>query len=194
MTLTRFMNFLRIDNYTWARVLPQELPRRLITVVAAFTLAAWNRFGAQAALGPRAPIRVILTGIYGWLGWSILVWLLAIWIGQRGEVAADEPAAPLGFDPLSFQRAATAMTVPHFPLIVIGFYIATFGVFIRSQIPGIVIAVLVFGIWIPALATKAVQHLTDLDRNRAVVAVVLPYVLWLAVIGRYLFNQVGHLI
>lgn len=192
--MTRFMNFLRVDHYTWVRVIPQALPRRVVTVVGAFVLAAWNRFGAQAALGPRAPVRMILTGIYGWLAWSILVWLLAAWVSSRTEGPDDRPDAKVTLDVLSFQRAAVAMTVPHFPLIIVGFYIATFGSFIRSPIPGIVIVVIAFAVWIPALVIRAFQHLTDINRPIAAGLMLLPYLLWLGTIGRYLFNQVGHLI
>ena len=65
--MTRFPIFLRIDPGTWTRVQVETLNRRVLTVVAAFALAAWNRFGAQGFLGPRAPIRLLVTGIWGWL-------------------------------------------------------------------------------------------------------------------------------
>ncbi len=182
--MTRFPIFLRIDPGTWTRVQVETLNRRVLTVVAAFALAAWNRFGAQGFLGPRAPLRLLLTGIWGWLLLSVVVWFLASRVNED-----------LRNDPLyGIQRAAVSMTVTHFPVIIIGFYMATFGAFIRTPIPGLLLlAVAVFG-WIPSLYIRAMQHLTGVDLKAAAVAMIGPYVLWLATVGQYLWRQVGHLI
>ncbi|MFT7475892.1 MAG: hypothetical protein ACI81L_002838, partial [Verrucomicrobiales bacterium] len=110
--MSRFSIFLRIDNGTWSRVQAETLPRRSLTVVAAFALAAWNRFGAQAVLGPRSPVRMILIGTYGWILLTLVIWLIA----QRREFSV--PGTPL----YSLQRAATSLTVAHFPLIILGMY------------------------------------------------------------------------
>lgn len=182
--MSRFPIFLRVDQGTWSRVQAETMPRRLLTVVAAFLLAAWNRFGAQGFLGPRSPARMVLTGIYGWLALAILIWIIA---------RRREPAVP-GTELSSLQRAAAAVAVAHFPLIILGFYIATFGAFIRTPLPGTVLAVAVFAVWVPALLGRAMQHLTDVDRVAAFGLIVLPYALWLAWVGRYLYLQVGHLL
>lgn len=182
--MTRFPIFLRIDPGTWTRIQVETLPRRMLTVVGAFVLAAWNRFGAQGFLGPSAPVRMLLTGIWGWLILSLIVWLIA---QTRNEELRGDPLYGL-------QRAAVSMTVPHFPVIILGFYMATAGAFIRTPIPGIVLAVLVFGAWVPVLYVRAMKHLADVNTKTAAVAMIGPYVLWLVTIGRYLFQQVGHLI
>jgi hypothetical protein len=182
--MSRFRIFLRVDNGTWSRAQADTLPRRMLTVVAAFVLAAWNRFGSQGFLGPRSPARMVLTGLYGWLALTVLIWFIA---RQR------EPAVP-GTEPFSLQRAAAAVTVAHFPLIILGFYIATFGAFIRNPLPGTVLAVVVFAVWMPALLGRAMQHLTDVETVTALGLVAVPYLLWLAWIGRYLYLQVGHLL
>jgi hypothetical protein len=178
------MIFLRVDTGTWSRVHADTLPRRMLTVVAAFVLAAWNRFGSQGFLGPRSPSRMILTGVYGWLALTVVLWLIA---------RRREPEVP-GTELFSLQRAAASVTVAHFPLIILGFYIATFGAFIRNPLPGTVLAVVVFAVWIPALLGRALQHLTDVDTVNALGLIAVPYVLWLAWIGRYLYLQVGHLL
>gem|GEM_PF-1435006 len=180
----RFPIFLRTDVGTWTRIQVEMLPRRMLTVVAAFALAAWNRFGAQGFLGPRAPIRMLMVGLWGWLALSIIVWLIA----RR----FDED---LRNDPLyGIQRAAASMTVTHFPVIILGMYMATFGAFIRTPIPGFILAVAVFAGWIPALYIRAMKHLTDVDTKTAAMAMAIPYALWLATVGRYLWQLVGHLI
>ena len=182
--MTRFPIFLRIDPGTWTRVQVETLNRRVLTVVAAFALAAWNRFGAQGFLGPRAPIRLLLTGIWGWVLISVVVWFFA------SRVDED-----LRNDPLyGLQRAAVAMTVPHFPVIIVGFYIATFGAFIRTPIPGLILATAAVLAWIPALYVRAMQHLTGADTKTAALTMLGPYVLWLVTVGQYLWRQVGHLI
>ena len=182
--MSRFLIFLRIDNGTWSRVHAVTLPRRGLTVVAAFTLAAWNRLGSQAVLGPRSPARMILTGIWGWVALTLLIWLIA----QRRQ--PSEPGTAF----LSLQKAAASVSVAHFPLIILGFYIATFGNFIRTPIPGTIIAVVVFALWIPTLLVRALQHLTDVDTTTALRLIAVPYILWLAWIGRYLYLQVGHVL
>lgn len=182
--MSRFSIFLRVDNGTWSRVQAETLPRRTLTVFAAFALAAWNRLGVQGFLGPRAPVRMILTGIYGWIALTVLVWLIA----QRREPAVR------GTTVYSLQRAATSITVAHFPLIILGMYIATFGAFIRSPTPGTVLAIAVFAVWMPALLSRAMQHLTDIHTGPALALITVPYLLWLAWIGRYLNDQVGHLL
>ena len=182
--MARFSIFLRIDSGTWARIRAETLPRRTLTVIAAFTLAAWNRLGSQAVLGPRAPVRMILTGVYGWIALAFALWLIA----QRCGLSVR--ATPLH----SLQRAATSVTVAHFPLIILGMYIATFGAFVRTPMPGTFLAIAVFAGWMPVLLGRAMQHLTDITRGRALLLIVVPYVLWLAWIGRYLNDQVGHLL
>lgn len=182
--MTRFPIFLRIDPGTWTRVQVETLQRRILTVLAAFALAAWNRFGAQGFLGPRAPIRLLLTGIWGWIVLSVVVWFLA------SRINKDLRADPL----YGIQRAAVSMTVTHFPVIIIGFYMATFGAFIRTPIPGFILLAAAVLAWIPALYIRAMQHLTSVDTKTAALAMIGPYALWLATVGRYLWQQVGHLI
>ena len=180
----RFPIFLRIDVGTWTRVQVEHLPRRMLTVFGAFMLAAWNRFGAQGFLGPRAPLRMLVIGFWGWLALSFAVWLIARTVDED-----------LRSDPLyGLQRAAVAMTVPHFPLFILGMYIGTFGAFIRTPVPGTILAVLVFVAWIPLLYVRAMQHLTDVTTSKAVLLMVLPYALWLATVGIYLWDQLGHLL
>ncbi len=182
--MSSFPIFLRIDTGTWSRAQAETLPRRTLTVVGAFALAAWNRFGAQGFLGPRAPIRLMLTGLYGWLALTFVIWL----------VARSREASVPGSATYTLQRTAAAVTVAHFPLIILGFYIATFGAFIRTPVPGTLLAVAVFAFWIPALLIKAMQHLVDTSSTTALLLIAVPYLLWLGWIGRYLFVQVGHLL
>jgi len=182
--MSSFPIFLRVDAGTWSRVTAASLPNRTLTVVAGFALAAWNRFGAQGFFDPRALLRMLLTGIWGWLGLTIVVWLIA------SRLDDDVRSTPL----VTLQRMAASVSVAHFPLIILGFYIATFGAFIRTPIPGTVLAVAAFGVWIPHLLMRAVRHVADVSVTRAATVVVLPYLLWLAIIGRWLFVQVGHLL
>ena len=86
------------------------------------------------------------------------------------------------------------MTVPHFPLFILGMYMGTIGAFIRTPIPGVILAILVFVAWIPTLYVRAMQHLTDVSTVKAAALMVGPYALWLAVIGRYLWQQLNHLL
>ena len=100
MDTMRFPIFLRIDPGTWTRVQVEHLHRRILTVLGAFVLAAWNRFGAQGFLGPRAPLRMLLIGLWGWIALSVVVWLVA---RTLDEDLRDDPLYGL-------QRAAVSMT------------------------------------------------------------------------------------
>ena len=182
--MSRFPIFLRTDVGTWTRIQVETLPRRMLTVVGAFALASWNRFGAQGFLGPRAPLRLLLIGLWGWLALSVVVWLIAR--------TFDED---LRNDPLyGLQRAAASMTVTHFPIIILGMYLGTFGAFIRTPIPGLILAVVVFAAWVPTLYVRAMLHLAQVDTRTAILAMIVPYALWLATVGRHLWQQLGHLI
>lgn len=182
--MSRLNIFTRLDGGTWGRVQAESLQRRTLTVLGAFMLAAWNRFGAQGFLGPRAPVRFVLTGIYGWLALTLAIWFIAQRTGPSVE------GSPIYL----FQRAAASVTVAHFPLIILGMYMATFGAFIRTPVPGTILAVIVFAAWIPLLLSRAMQHMSDMERNRALALAAIPYLLWLAWIGRFLHSQVGHLL
>ena len=182
--MSSFPIFLRIDAGTWSRVGAATLPNRTLTVAAAFALASWNRFGAQGFFEPRAILRMLITGIWGWLALSLVLWVIARRVDEE-----------LRSDPVtSMQRTVASVTVAHFPLIILGFYIATFGAFIRTPVPGTILAVAVFAVWIPRLLVRAFQHVAEVDVRTAAGAIVVPYLLWLATIGRWLFIQVGHLL
>ena len=58
---------------------------------------------------------------------------------------------------------------------------------------GNAIAFAVFVVWMPGMLASAVVWAYDVPLWRALALVAVPYVLWLATAGRYLFIQVGHL-
>ena len=66
--------------------------------------------------------------------------------------------------------------------------------FARILGPGVVLALITFGLWMPALLMRGFQHVAGLRRGLALSAASIVQITWLATIGRYLYRQVGHLL
>lgn len=127
---------------------------------------------------------MLLTGLWGWVVLSVLIWICISLL----------TTGPVQNRLVALQRTAASVAVAHFPLNILGLYVATFGQFIASRRPGIVLATIVFALWIPRLLVKTVEHSSGVSGIDALKIVAVPYVLWLAWIGRYLYLQLGHLL
>jgi len=82
----------------------------------------------------------------------------------------------------------------HRPLVILAFFIQFVAFVFRFNGPGMVAAAISFGLWMPAMLVAAVVSAYDIKVGRALAMVALPYGLWLLIAGRYLFDQVGHLL
>ncbi|MEE9416932.1 MAG: YIP1 family protein [Acidimicrobiales bacterium] len=177
--MTAFATFFRIEPASWQRNSETMVARAVAAVLVAFALLAWNRFGAQGVVAPRASVRLILIGVYGWLGASVALWAIA-----RFTFGIIVP----------FQRTLCVLGTSHIPLVVLGGILQFAGVVFRWFLPGLIGSIVVFGLWMPAMLVAGSRHIFGLDTKRAATVVVVPYAGWLATVGVVLHRQLGHLI
>ncbi len=91
----------------------------------------------------------------------------------------------------------TAMGVvgqAHRPVILFAVVILIATGFFELGGPGLVAAVVAFGLWMPAMLFGVSRYRFGLGLVPGLVAVAVPYLIWLLTIGRYFINQVSHLL
>ncbi|MEM7326411.1 MAG: hypothetical protein AAF531_25220 [Actinomycetota bacterium] len=197
---------LRLTVDRWAAVAQASPFRATLTVVGAWLILAWNRFGFQGVEQPRVMIRFALIGVWGWLGLTAVIALVVLVLRPLIVAGGDEARAA--------DHVANG-TVPRWPdvagrlLQVSGLsHVALLVLAIAIQIgqavpiPLIVplLTALVLLAWFPGMlviaTTEAVlRQGRGIARPVTITAVVVPvYVVWLATVGRYLVEQLGHLI
>jgi hypothetical protein len=172
-------NALRLNAASWRDLRNDELGSKALTVVFAYGLMAFNRFGLIAVLSPRALLRMLLIGFYGWLGLAAVGWFFA---------RSSNDTTP------SARLAAVATGVVHSPLIALGIVTAFVGGFARIQGPALIAAWLLVGLWMPALLAWAYRRLSDQPWSRVLPVSVGAYAVWLVTVGRHMYDQVGHLL
>ena len=150
-----------------------------LVVLGAYLVFAFDRFGIEGFFEPRATVRMMLTGLYGWL------WLIAgTWAIARSTFGSVGPTT----------RLAPLMGHAHLPLLLLAMFIQF--VSVALNLLGIAwwLALFTGVFWLPAMLVSAVATATGLDWRRAVIAVTAPYVAWLLVVGRSLWTQLEHLL
>ena len=157
-------------------------------VVAASLVIAWSRFGGLAVDAPRAFLRMVLVGVWGWLGLGAGISLVGRFLSAAVALAAAGRPAP------SLERTLAAVGFAHLPVLLLGVVILVGAGALQILGPSQVVAVVVFGFWFPALLVVAAGAQFGLDLLRAIVVVAVPYGCWLAFVGRHLLDQVQHLL
>ena len=179
---------LGVDRARWTRVGPESILSATALAVAASVLMALNRFGGLLFDAPRSFVRMTLVGVWGWLGLAFAVWLLATPMpGKTNQGGDPVPGA-------SFRYTLIVVGLARLPLLVLGLVIFVAANLLQILGPGLVVAVFVLGFWYPAMLATAARYANDLTLPRAIAVVVVPYLIWLLVIGRHLLGQVQHLL
>ncbi len=172
------MEVLRLDARRWSRYATAGgLDTATLIVLGAYAILALDRFGLQMVLYPRPAVRLVLAGFYGWLGLAGLVWLIG-----RGR-----------FPEVTFRTVFRMVGFAHTPLVVLGLTIQFSSVVLRFLGPAFSIAIFTAVFWMPALLTAAMRAAYSINTRMSLRLVIAPYLLWLAVVGRYLIAQLGHL-
>ncbi len=159
----------------WARVGPEAVWSGLALVLVAWGLMAINRLGGLTFDAPRAFLRLTVVGVWGWLGLALAIWLVA------GRAS-------------SLRRVLAVTGWVHVP--VVGLAVLIFVVAGAFEVlgPGLIGAIVVFGVLIPSALVLGAEEVFGLERLRAVAVVSIPYLAWTVLVVRHVLGQVGHLL
>ncbi len=170
----------RLDQEAWRNLAATgTLGGATLVTIGAYAIFAFDRLGIQGVVDPRATVRLLLVGFYGWLWLAVSAWAI-------GRLALGADAA--------FAMVLRLYGNAHLPLVFVAIGIQVFSVVARSQGPALLIAVLAGLVWMPAMLVAATRRSFDLEPGKAALVVLLPYLVWLLTVGRYLIAQLGHLL
>jgi len=178
---------LGLDRGRWVRLNRVSLWPAMALVVVASVVMAWSRFGGVALDAPRAFLRMVLVGVWGWLGLGAAIWLIAKLVRSSAGLADQSRPAPI-------ERTVALVGFAHAPVLLLAVVILVAAGALQVFGLGQIVAVVVLGFWFPALLVAASSSLFDLDPLIGVAVVALPYGIWLATVGRHLLQQVQHLL
>ena len=179
-TLTATAKLLRLDPDTWRNLAATgTFAGSALVAIGAYGILAFDRFGVQGITDPRATVRLLLVGFYGWLWLAGAAWLIA-------QVAVGSI--------VGFPRVLRLYGNAHLPLVVVAITIQIFAVFAQALGPALVVGVFSVLFWMPAMLTGATRQAFGVETKRAMVIVAGPYLIWVLTAGRWLFSQVGHLL
>jgi hypothetical protein len=184
----RFLSYaLGLDRDRWVRLNRISLWTAMALVVAASVVLAWSRFGGVAVDAPQAFLRMVLVGVWGWLGLGAAIWLIVRLARRSTRHAGQGRPAPL-------ERTLALVGFAHAPVLLLAVVILVAAGALQVFGLGQIVAVVVLGFWFPALLVAASSYLFDLGPLIGVAVVALPYGVWLATVGRHLLQQVQHLL
>ncbi len=170
---------LRLDEGTWRWLDADASVRGAgLVVIGAYLILAFDRFGWPDSAF-RATTRTLLVGLYGWL------WLAVVpWIVVRMTTTSRAP--------LSDYMRLTGHA--HLPLLLVA--ILVFVLPVSLGVSGIALWPALFAgvVWMPAMLVNAVATAAGVSRRSAALPALVPYVVWAAVAGRWLWRQIGHLL
>lgn len=179
-TLTSTARLLRLDADTWRNLASTgSFAGAALVAIGAYALLAFDRFGVQGVTDPRATVRLLLVGFYGWLWLGGAAWLIARF------------ALPSG---AAFPVVLRLYGNAHLPIVIVGIAIQIFAIVAQMLGPALVVAGFAFAFWMPAMLVGATRELFGLDTRRAVIVIGGPYLVWVVIVGRWLTTQLGHLL
>lgn len=178
-SLTAATRLLRLDRGSWSRLEADKgLAVAGLVAMGAYGVLAYDRFGPQAFFEPRATVRFLLTGFYGWLWLAGAAWVI-------GRTLLNSEA--------SFLSLFRLYGYAHLPLLVLAITIQLVSVLFHVLGPASMVAIFVVVFWLPASLIAATRTALSVAARTAFLVAVGPYVVWLLVVGRSLQTQLGHL-
>ncbi len=135
---------LRLTPSRWEAIVPDAPERGAATVIGAWLLLAFGRFGLPAITEPRALLRFVLVGVYVWLAMAAVVWA----VGRTARATGRAGAVPDLTQALQFTGLA------HQPTVVLG-ALLLLGQVVPAIWPFTVGSALTLGVWLPGLLRAA---------------------------------------
>lgn len=173
---------LGLDRAKWERVGPWSLRSAAAYVAVASILLAMNRFGGLVTVEPRSFVRLVLVGVWGWIGMALVAWIV-VTTTSPAEHPHRSPAASIAI-----------VGIAHIPLIWLAGVLFLAAGALQLLWPGLMTAAFVFTVWFPAAVFMGLRVSCGAGFVRAMVATAVSYAAWLAVIGRQLYDQLAHLV
>lgn len=186
--MTALRRTLRLDRERWAAVDEESLWAGTAVVVVASFLLALTRLGGLSATEPRSFLRLGLVGVWGWLVLSLVLWVLGCAATRWRRESDGSPGVA------SLRRTAAVAGLAHVPLLVGAVVVFVTAVLLRWTGPGTLVAGFIAFVWIPASLVVGARELFVVGPATATAVAIPPYAAWLAVVGRHLHQQVGHLL
>ncbi len=178
--LIRAAQVLRFDSAAWERFArTTTLGSSAVIAMGAYAVVAWDRFGFQTLVAPRASVRILLIGFYGWFGLALLVRSVGRSMAGKNVDAVD---------------VARLIGVAHLPVLIVAIAAQAFGVMLDVSGPARVVAGFAATIWMPGQLVGATRRVFGIDTRGAVAIVAGPYLAWIAIVGTQLTRQLGHLL
>ncbi len=180
-----FKTFFALHPARWRTITSEMFFVGAFTAFGASFVLAFNRFGGLLLDSPRQFVQLALYGIWGWLFLGTSIWFTGRLVVDRVGSNADQP---------SFIKTLTTVGFAHRPLLILGAVMFFSTGLLQINGPGLVVAVLALGLWMPALLALSVQHSRYIPLTNALVAIAAPYALWLVIVARHILSQVSHLL
>lgn len=181
--MTVALRWLGLDEATWAQLGPRSWRTAMAVVVVASGMLALNRFGGLVTVAPRAFVRVTLIGVWGWIGLSLAVWIIA-WI-IAGVVGRRRP---------SLGHTLGVVGWAHVSVAALGGVVFVAANVLQLLGPGRMAAMFVLAFWFPAAMVAGVGPAFEVGFGRALAIVVLPYLAWFWIVALHLLDRVEHLL
>ena len=176
-------------NGRWERLTPRSVWPAIALVLVASGLIAMTRVGGLVIDEPRSSLRLVLVGVWGWLGLAIGIWATG-WTLSHASATTRPPPPPLTSLGLSLAMVGWA----HVPVIVLGVVVFVAAGLMQLLGPGLVVGAVVLAVALPVALMTGTRHVFGLSWVGAAVAAVVPYAFWLLVAARHVHRQINHLL
>lgn len=183
--LIAFRTFFALHPERWRSIRPRMFFFGAATVLGASLVLTFSRFGGLLVNSPQEFAQMALILIWGWLFLGAAIWAIGRLVVSRVGSNADQP---------SLIGTLTSVGFAHRPILILGAVIFVSAGLLQTNGPGLVVAIIAFGIWLPALLVLSVQYSRYIERKAAFFVVIVPYLLWLFLIARFVLDRVSHLL
>jgi hypothetical protein len=181
-SVTTAVRLLGLERSRWRRVGPESLWSAAGLVLVGAGILALTRLGGLVVDAPRAVLRLMLVGVWGWVGLSVAIWLT---ITATSGSAGPRPG---------LVHTLAIAGIAHAPVVALGVVVFVSAGVLDLLGPGMVTAWFVFAFWFPAMLVTGAAAGLHRSVPVAAASVAAPYLVWLVVVGRHVLDRIGHLL